>query len=188
MATISISKAFSDLFSAPLSAVVEAEEAYLRMWIARLKVLQATYVEGGGDDAGIKNDADLSELIDQYVPVVQLEGKIDTSLTMRIAGVKETSASISAGLALGPIHASGGFGFVSRNTHESVFQASTSFALSNKEFSLKDYLKTANLTVSTPSDLNKAIEHLSGDLGSRSLIASGEAVEPKKKKKKSANG
>jgi hypothetical protein len=178
MATLSISNAFSDLFVAPLNAVVDAEEAYLQMWITRLKVLRATYVE----DEKVKREANLSELLDQYVPVVQLEGNIDTSLTMRIAGVKEMSGSLSVGLALGPVHASGGFGFVSRNTHESVFQASTSFALANKEFSLKDYLKAAKITVATPSDLTKAIEHLSKDLGSRSAVAGASQKTPAKKK------
>lgn len=175
MATLSISKAFSDLFTAPLRAVVDAEKAYLEMWITRLKVIQQTYVSGKGANRSMVNGADLGTLLEQYVPVISLEGRIDTALTMRIAGVKETSGGLSAGLALGPIHASGSFGFVSRNTQESTFQASTSFALANKSFSLTDYLSAANLKMTDPKDLDAAIAHLEKDLASRPSESKGDA-------------
>ncbi|MBC2607315.1 hypothetical protein [Pelagicoccus albus] len=167
MATLTISKAFSELFSAPLEAVLEAEEKYLSLWLKNLKSIKKIYVQGSGQQAKLKAGADLAELIDQYAPTVRLEGRIETALTMRIAGVKETSGSASGGLSLGPIHASGGFGFTSRNTQESVFQASTSFALSNKEFSLGEYLKTAKVSLASAADLDKAIQHLELDLKSR---------------------
>lgn len=167
MATLTISKAFSELFSAPLEAVVEAEEKYLQIWLKSLKAIKKTHVSGSGQNAKIREGADLTELIGQYVPAVRLEGRIETALTMRIAGVKETSGQASGGLSLGPIHASGGFGFTSRNTQESVFQASTSFSLSNKEFSLTDYLKTAKVSLASAADLDKAIAHLETDLKAR---------------------
>jgi hypothetical protein len=173
MATISISKVFSELFAAPLRAVVEAEEEYLRIWIARLKVIEKVISKDK------KKAVNVADLIEQYVPVVRIEGKIDTGLTMRIVGVREMRATVSAGLALGPIHASGGFGFASRTTHESVFQASTSFALSNKEFSLKDYLDAAKIAMVEPEDLVRAIKHLETDLRSRSVIAAEVVPAPK---------
>jgi hypothetical protein len=170
MSTISISQAFTELFSAPLKSVVQAEEDYLRLWINRLQVIQKLFVTNGK----WKADVDMKTVVAQYAPAVRLEGRIDTALTLRVAGVREISANASVGLALGPVHASGGFGFVSRNTHESIFQASTSFALSNKEFSLTNYLEAAKLPLVTAADLNNAIKHLGADLKSRSELA----VEP----------
>lgn len=158
MTTLTISNAFADLFSAPLKAVVEAEKAYLEIWIQKLEFIKANY----SSDLSAKK-VNLQDLISLYVPTVSLEGNIKTSLTMRVAGVQQKSGTLSGGLALGPIHLSGGFGFSSSQTQESIFQASTEFFLSNKEFSLKDYLKAANIEAATPADLDSAIAKLKAD-------------------------
>lgn len=175
MATISISKAFSELFAAPLRAIVDAEKEYLRIWIERLKVIQK--LAASKDAAKQMEGATLGDLIGQYAPVVRLEGRIDTGLTMRIAGVREVSGSLSVGLALGPVHAAGGFGFSNTTTQESIFQASTSFVLTNKEFSLGEYLKAARIPVLSVEDLGKAIQHMEADLAART---DAEALPPAK--------
>ena len=167
MSTLSIGHAVSDLIQAPLEAVLDAETKYLQLWKKRLETIKDLYVEAGT----LKNGADLATLVEQSAPVVQLEGKIDMGLTMRIAGVSEKSGGLGAGLAVGPVHASGSFGFVSRSTHESIFQAASSFIVANKQFSLKDYLKTAKINLATPQDLTAAIEHLGDDLKSRKAAA-----------------
>lgn len=164
MSNLSISDAYSNLFTAPLKAVIDAERDYLELWLQRLKMIKEIHTDGA---SAFMNDVNLSDLIDLYVPTVRLEGNISTSLTMRIAGVKESSGGLSAGLTLGPIHASGAFGFTSRKSEESVFQASTEFVLSNKAFSLTDYLKASKQSAVSVADLDAAVTLLGKDLATR---------------------
>lgn len=164
MSTLSIGDAVADLIEAPMEAALAAEEKYLQLWKERLEIIQKTYVQSDGQ---LKEGASLEKLLKQYTPVVEVEGKIEMGLTMRIAGVTEKSGSFGGGLAVGPIHGSGSFGFASQNTHESVFQVSAAFVVANKKFSLEDYLSTAAITLAEPGDLTMAIEHLGKDLASR---------------------
>ena len=79
---------------------------------------------------------------------------------MRIAAVSEFNTSTNVGLSVGPIYASGGFGFVNRTSQESVFQASTRVALSNFEKNLKTYLENKGIQVTSVEELRSAIEFL----------------------------
>lgn len=163
MSTLSIGSAVSDLVQAPLEAILEAEKKYLQLWKERLEEIEKTYVKNGQ----LKESVDLAKLVEQSVPVVQFEGRLDMGLTMRIAGVSEKHGSLGGGLAVGPIHAAGSFGFASQSTQESLFKAASSFAIANKTFSLKEYLQTAAISLASPNDLTEAISHLGKDLESR---------------------
>jgi hypothetical protein len=80
---------------------------------------------------------------------------------MRIASVREFNADVKAGLSVGPVYASGGFGFVNRTSQESIFQASTRFTLSNQNKDLTKYLQDRNIPFTSPSEVNNAIKILS---------------------------
>ncbi len=130
----------SALFSAPLEAVVDAEARYRQIWSKWIKD-QMLFL--GITDA-TKGDVLLKVL--DTAPVVTLDGKVETALTMRIASVSEHKGGLSAGLQVGPIFASGSYSMMKRSAEESVFQASTQFVISNQGSNLVDYLKSKGLT------------------------------------------
>ena len=156
MSTTSLTNVFRELFVAPLNAVTQTEEDYRRIWAHWLEQqLQLLTLENGELRPGVE----LSTLLDN-APIVNLDGVIEVGITMRIASVREYDASIEAGLAIGPIHASGGFGFVNRSSQESVFQASTRYTISNFDRNLKRYLEDRNIPVAKLDDVKTAIDVL----------------------------
>lgn len=158
--TTSISSAIRELYSAPLEAVVRAEEDYRRIWADWLRLKRELVTEKGR----VREGVDLVALL-QAAPAVRLDGRVDIAVTMRIASVRGTEGGGSAGLQLGPIHASGSFGFVNRTTEESVLQASTVVVISNTDQTLADYLAKHNLTVADAAGLDQAIGFLEKGAG-----------------------
>ena len=156
MSTTSLTNVFRELFVAPLSAVTRTEEDYRRIWSQwleqQLKLLT-------GDDGKLRQGVDLARLLDT-APVVSLDGVIEVGIAMRIASVSEFDASLQTGLGIGPIYASGGFGFVNRSSQESVFQASTRYTISNFGRDLKEYLEDRNIPVTSLDDVKNAINIL----------------------------
>lgn len=160
MSTASLTSVFRELFVAPLSAACASEQDYRRIWAQWLtdqkKVL-------AGENGELPPDLDLKKFL-ACAPVVHLDGAIEVGITMRIAGVQEFNAELKAGLSLGPIYGAGGFGFASRTSQESVFQASTRYVISNSERDLQKYLDAHSIPVQEPKDLDKAISALSKPL------------------------
>lgn len=151
MSNASISSVISDLFNAPLQAAVKADAEYMRIWAEWLAFRKSLFI---GKDGNPLPNVDISQVL-ETAPVVNLNGRIDQAITMRITDVQGTDASLSGGLAVGPIFASGSFGFHRESTQESLFQASATFELSNQEKSLPKFLSQHALT---PTD-GAAVDH-----------------------------
>ena len=157
--TTSISGVLKELCSAPLEAAVQAEADYRTIW---LKWIEGEIAMINTLDDATKQDIDWMKILGS-APAISVNSKVDLAITMRIASVKEVTAKGEVGLAVGPIHASGGVGFMSRSTTESTLQASTSVVLSNNEQNLLDYLGKHNITPTDPTQLDKAVALLKAE-------------------------
>jgi hypothetical protein len=156
MATTDLTDVFTTLFTAPASAVCRAEREYRRIWLDWLRDLSALI-------AAAPNPMTADQLAKhlELAPVLQFESFIEVGITMRIASVSEMRAGITAGLRLSVIETSGSFGFVSRNTRESVLQAKAQYTLSNTgAMTLKDYLGTMSIDLAKPDDVKTAVATL----------------------------
>ena len=136
--TAGIVDVFGELFRTPLEAVVKAEREYFKIWAEWLEVQIKLLGENPTGDQ-------IKALLEK-APSVQIDGFIDVGITMRIASVSEQKQGGTAGLKLGPIHASGSFGFAKSGSQESVFQTSARFTLSNHNSELSRYLEDRRLT------------------------------------------
>lgn len=137
MKTLAIKDVLSELFSAPLKAVVEAEKAYLEIW--------ADWIE---QNIKIAKELDKLEKVNAFIdraPTLQLQNFVDVSLAMHIAELKDTSGSGQAGINLGLLQVGGRYEMYSSYSAESSFKASTRLALTNTDFSLRSYLKQVQL-------------------------------------------
>ncbi len=156
MSSASINSVITDLFNAPLQAAVKADAEYLRIWAKWLTFKkQLMFNEDGTPIDGI----DINEIL-KTAPIVELNGNIDLAITMRIAEVKETDASFSGGLTVGPIYAGGTYGMSKETTQESLFQASGSFVLSNQKKDLAGYLGKHSLSIATANDVDNVVKKL----------------------------
>ncbi len=145
------------LFYAPLDAAVKAEKQYCRIWADWMTFQLALATEEDGKT--LRSGVDLTALL-KTAPAVSMDGVIELAITMRVAGVKETQGGLGIGLSIGPIYASGGFGFMSKTTEESIFQAHARFTLSNTGKNLTGYLGQYKLPVTKPEDVTSAIKEL----------------------------
>ena len=152
----SIHSVITDLFNAPLQAAVKADAEYLRIWAKWLKFKKGLIFN---EDESIIDGVDINEIL-KTAPIVELDGNIDLAITMRIAEVKESNATLSGGLTVGPIYASGAYGMSKQSTQESIFQASSSFVLSNQKKDLIEYLNKHNLSIATASDVDNVVKKL----------------------------
>jgi hypothetical protein len=153
MSTTSLISVFRELFVAPLNAAASTEEDYRQIWANWLEQQHKLLT---GDDGQLKPGVEMDKILD-LAPVINLDGVIEVGITMRIASVKEYKTSGEVGMSLGPIYGSGGFGFVNRSSQESVFQASTRFAMSNFDRNLKKYLEDRNIQLTDAKDLTEAV-------------------------------
>jgi len=156
MSTASISSVISDLFNAPLQAAVKADAEYLKIWAQWLEFKKPLFLDENG---ALFPGVDINTIL-ETAPVVNLNGKIDLAITMRITDVKEKNASLSGGLSVGPIFASGSFGFHRQQSEESLFQAAGSFVLSNQEKSLSRFLSEHAIMPTNAGDVDNVIEQL----------------------------
>ncbi|MDX8392405.1 MAG: hypothetical protein R8K53_07550 [Mariprofundaceae bacterium] len=156
MSNASISSVIGDLFNAPLQAAVKADAEYMRIWAKWLEFKKPLFLDGKGKPLP---GVDISKML-ETAPVVNLNGKIDLAITMRITDVKETNASLSGGLSVGPVFASGSFGFHSESTQESLFQAAASFLMSNQKKSLPNFLSDHNLTLTDGDSVTNIVNKL----------------------------
>jgi hypothetical protein len=127
---------YKELFSAPLSAVVKAEDEYRRIWLdwfrQRLALAQA---------AGLTITPEVLADIVAIAPVVKLNGTVSAAVRLRIEST--TSAEGKIGLNLASIPLTGSLGFSTTRTEESTLEASTVMTLSNADRDLASLL-TAN--------------------------------------------
>jgi len=160
----------SELFSAPLDAAVNAEAAYRRIWTKWLQdqlPLVTVPVDPNNPTGARKfRDGFNVEKWLNSAPAVNIDGVINLAITMRIAGVREISGGVGAGLTLGPIYGSGSFGFVNRTSEESVFQANARFTLTNMNKDLSGLLEQCKLDPpkADSNDVNNAIALLKNSL------------------------
>lgn len=159
--TASLGSVMSELFSAPLEAVVEAEEQYRRIWAKwldkKIELLGSKIMFEPGDTEEVKADKTrLAKEMLAVAPAVSLEAKIDTSVTMRIATTRKLDAGATLGLSAGPIQLSGSFGFMNQTATDSIFKAATAVTLSNTGKDLSGFLKENGLDPASPNLLNDA--------------------------------
>ena len=157
MASARLADVFSELFTAPLRAVQQADEAYLRMWALWLEK-QLNLVERTEEE--FKEGLDFEDLVRSMAPVVELEGAIEVAVTMRIASVREFDAELGVGVMVGPVYSSGSFGFAGTTAEESLFQASTKYILSNTQRNLAHYLDKYRIPIAKPSQVREAVRLL----------------------------
>ena len=148
-----------ELCTAPLDAAVKAEADYRAIWLEWLEEKIRIVKSMEGVDLG-----DVWKKLFESAPAVSVNSRVDLAVTLRITSVKEFSAEGRIGLTVGPIYASGGFGFMSRTTTESTLQASTSVVLSNNEQNLLDYLGKHNIKSTDPNLPENAKKLLTGEL------------------------
>ncbi len=155
MSKIKIHEVYRELFSAPLEAVVEAEEEYRRIWAKWVRRQVALL----GDRV---NDMTANEIQNLFssAPAINLDGVIEASITMRVSRATSTGGGLSAGVSLGPIHVAGNLSFEKKTASESTFQASSVFTISNNSNSLIDFLKDHKISVTNPTDLEQAAAFL----------------------------
>jgi hypothetical protein len=156
MSSTSLASVFRELFSAPCKAATDCEQDYRNIWADWLKFKKNLLTDAAGN---LLPGVSLDKLI-ETAPIVALDGVIEVGITMRIASVSERNASLSGGLALGPVYASGGYGFMNRTSEESMFQASTRYTITNNNKDLKTYLANSSIDLAKPDSLTKAIEFL----------------------------
>ena len=169
MGDTSISNVYRELFQSPLKAVTEAEADYRRIWSQWLQDQLALVTEQVAPDptkpdqkvTKFRDGVDFSKILNA-APVISLDGVIEVGITMRISSARELDANVNVGLSIGPIYASGGFGFKETTSQESVFQASTRFTLSNQSKDLTKYLADRNIPVTKPDEVQNAIKLLTG--------------------------
>jgi len=156
MGNVSISSVMSDLFNAPLQAAVKADAGYMKAWAQWLTFKKPLFLDENGT---LLPGVDINTILNT-APVVSLNGKIDLAITMRITDVQKTDTSLSGGLSVGPVFASGSFGFQRESTQESLFQAAASFVLSNQEKSLAGFMADHGLHPANGDEVNHLIATL----------------------------
>src|SRR5690606_34972314 len=135
--------------------VVSVEREYRRIWAEWLADLKNLLSASGADDSA----RFIADHLPQ-APVMQLNAKIDLGLTMRLASVRQTQGGASVTLSVGPIGASGQFGFMSKSTEESLMQVHAQYTMTNGEVSLHDYLTASQLELASAADIDKAVQFL----------------------------
>jgi len=153
-----LTRVFTTLFTAPTDAVVKAAAVQRRIWIDWLRdvvrLVEAT------DDADAKKRIIREHLA--LAPVWRISAQVSVGVTMRVASIKRTEGGASLGLGVGPIQASGSFGFMSESSSESVLQARAQYAVTNNDrvVTLEEYLATLDVTPTDAAGLTTAIDTL----------------------------
>ncbi|MEE9350969.1 MAG: hypothetical protein V3U78_01815 [Thiotrichaceae bacterium] len=157
MVTTDLKEVFKMLFTAPAEACVEAEASYRAIWLQWLldlqKMLKTQKLKSTKANNAIISHLDLA-------PVMKFDGIVECGVTMRIASISEKGKSVSTGIQLGVIETTGSFGFMHRQTNESVMQAKAQYTVTNREVSLANYLGHFSIDLASPSDLTTAISFL----------------------------
>lgn len=143
MENFDVPKLFKTMFTAPVEAIILAEEEYRKIWLKYLSDLerQVESLDMNDDEEEKKNFIDNAL---SMAPVMNFEAAIETETIMRISGTDETS--VSGGLRLSVLHVSGRYS--SSNAYESTIKAKANYELSNsRKMSLKEYLATRGISV-----------------------------------------
>lgn len=162
MPVASIESVMTELFTAPLEAAVNADREYRKTWTRWMKdqlTLVSVPSPNPASPPALRDGVKIDDIL-KTAPAVSLDGVIDLSITMRIASVKQKEGSLGIGLGLGPVNATGSFGFMSRTAEESVFQVQARFTLSNTGRDLSGELAKAGLTPVDIPSMENAIKLL----------------------------
>ena len=157
MVTTDLKEVFKMLFTAPAEASIEAEKNYRVIWLQWLLDLQ-DLIKIQKLKSEKANNAITEHL--ELAPVMKFDGIIECGVTMRIAAITEKGKSVSTGIQLGVIESTGSFGFMHRQTNESVLQAKAQYTVTNREISLSNYLKNFSINLTSPTELTAAISFL----------------------------
>ena len=157
MSTASIGSVIRDLFKAPLEAATGAEADYLKIWAKWLAFKKDLMFAADGSPLG-----DIQALL-ATAPVIDLSGKIELAITMRIAEVKKTDLGIGGGISVGPFFASGNYGSSAQSSQESIFQAAATFLLSNQKKDLPEFLQAHQLNIASPADVDTVVQKLNDE-------------------------
>lgn len=159
MENSNLTTVFSELFTAPIQAVVQAEAQYRRIWCDWLVSLQALLTKRGQLTAEQEAAFIQSQL--ELAPIMRLEARIDVGISLRVTSVRQTQVGGSFGLQVSVLQAAGSFSFASQDTQESVLNARATYALANtQQLSLKDFLEKAILPMEKIEHLEPAIKFL----------------------------
>jgi hypothetical protein len=129
----SLTDVYKELFSAPLSAVVKAENEYREIWLGWFRQRLAL-----AEAAGLTITPQVLADTVAIAPIVKLNGTVSAAVRLRIEST--TSAKGEIGLNLASIPLTGSFGFSTTRTEESTLEASTVMTLSNADRDLAGLL------------------------------------------------
>ena len=138
-----------------MDAIYEYYRAIWVEWLNALNTLFKDTMKPAEQKALIEKNLDLA-------PVMKMNAKVEIGLTMRMASVTQREGKLEVGLNVGPIGASGSYGFMSRSTEESVMQVHAAYTMSNNDVTLAEYLDKKNLDLATAEDVNNAVAALEG--------------------------
>lgn len=158
--TTTLTDLISEFYEAPLDAVQRAEAHYrktLANWLDKKWAWYQTL------DESRRREISFTEFLDE-APAIQMNAVFNLAATLRIASVSSKSANVSGGLALGPIQTSGGFGFSSQRSEESVLKAASSITVSNTVTDLAVLLGKYGLDPTDESSVKTAVELLRGGI------------------------
>ncbi|WP_190808710.1 hypothetical protein [Flagellimonas sp. S3867] len=159
MASADLTTVFSELFKAPLEAVVEADKKYRESWIKWIE-MKRKLLESQLKDQSKDVQKKAIDIILDTIPIINIDGSINVAITMRISEVRKKKTGVDFGLQLAPIHANISFTSSTESSQESVLQASTRFAISNNSTSLREYVQDHGLTIQSPADLDTLVKKL----------------------------
>ena len=154
-----VSQVITTLLTAPTEAVVNAAAEQRRIWAKWLTDVQRIL------DSMPEGDNEARQLVIRehlsLAPVWKMSAQISVGITMRVASIERKEGEASFGLGVGLLQASGGFGFMSESSTESVLQAHANYALSNdKEVSIESYLNSLGVDAVAAGEVNTAISKL----------------------------
>jgi len=162
--TTTLTDLVSEFYEAPLNAVQKAE-AHYRETLANWLDKKWTWYKAL--DEASRQTIPFSQFLNE-APAIQMNAVFDLSATLRIASVSSKSASLSGGLALGPIQTSGGFGFSSQRSEESVLKAASSITISNTATDLVRLLGKYGIDPTDESSVKTAVALLRGGTAAES--------------------
>lgn len=156
-----VSQIITTLLTAPTEAVVNAASEQRRIWAKWLKDVERILASMPDED----EDEEAKKIIIQehlsLAPVWKMSAQISVGITMRVASIERKEGKSSFGLGIGLLQASGGFGFMSESSSESVLQAHANYALSNdKEVTIGDYLSKLGIDAVEAGEVGTAIAKL----------------------------
>ncbi len=154
-----ISAMITTLLTAPSIATIDSMKAQRIIWKQWLEDINA-----------LVKKADINaqqQIIDKHLdiaPTWKMTAQISLSLSMRVASINRKDGKFVLGLGIGPVQASGEFGFMSQSTSEGSMHASVKYNLTNdNEITLRNYMDTLGVTKIVPENIEDSIKKLNSE-------------------------